>query len=74
MDSLTDYEKFMALYESLGVPFTSTDDFRYEYPGKNITLTVPKNQTNSLVKGYCGFATTLYFDNDGKFICQHIWE
>lgn len=71
---MTDYEIFVKLYDRLNIPYTEEDDFRYTYPGKNLSVTVPKDQKLSPIKGYYGFATTLYFDNDGKFLCQHIWE
>ncbi|MGI0106737.1 hypothetical protein [Salinimicrobium sp. WS361] len=63
---MTDLEKFLDLYKSVGV------EPEVEAHGAGTTL----NLDNCLegIDGYHGFYTKIYFDQNGKFLSQGIWE
>jgi hypothetical protein len=79
---MTDLERFVELYQSFGIECVVTyGRGRFEnLTGKQITLTTDKYVNDGSVTvskkfiGYPGFYTTIFFDNDGRFISQGFWE
>jgi hypothetical protein len=73
---MTDIEKFIELYKSIGIelrPMKPKELGINDSFGEQV-LQLTANGTNELISGYSDFSTTLYFDNDGKFLVQMIWE
>lgn len=69
MNNITDLEKFKELYTSVGVNFKI---FGHHTTGAE-QMRLTANETNK-VSGFCGFETSIQFDEDGKFIEQGIYE
>ena len=71
---MTDLDKFVELYRSLGidVKVNATET------GKDITLSESGGYddmtTSDLFCGYSGFYTVIRFDNNGKFTKQGFYE
>lgn len=72
----SDIQKFIDLYLEMGivlVPVINTDnDYGYQY----LELKVPdvaEERTGDVI-GYSNFRTAIYFDKNGNFQAQGIWE
>ncbi|WZL88312.1 hypothetical protein VS868_11965 [Salinimicrobium sp. 3283s] len=63
---MTDLDKFLELYRSVGV------EPEVEKRGDNTWIKLDNNIEG--VDGYHGFYTKIYFDQNGKFLSQGIWE
>ncbi len=68
----TDKEKFIALFESVGV-FPKTDSVFFEQ-GKNLLELRVDDEDNLKVDGYLGFLVQFTFDKDDKFVAILIYE
>lgn len=76
---MTDLEKFVALYESVGIvlipahkPLRPPGWGSTECPGlQSLHL---QEGTHPRIIGYSGFGTEIVFDAAGKFLRQEIWE
>ena len=65
---MSDLEKFIDLYKSVGVPVEIRENVNRI---KSIKLEVGAQEN---IVGYSGFSTIIYFSNDGSFINQVILE
>jgi len=66
---MTDLEKFIELYKSVGIDLP----IRYEDDGMPF-LKIKEHDKNKKIIGYPWFYTDICFDKDGTFIEQGIWE
>lgn len=79
---VTDLEKFVDLYASIGVPLTPepvehpyTDDvFRGARQMLVLNTSNYDGDKTPKVDGYSGFYTRIFFDQEGAFVAQGIWE
>jgi hypothetical protein len=69
---MTDLDKFIALFQSVGIDIKPTKSDT----GFSITLGDADEHpyTSDKVKGYTGFYTAIEFDPEGKFISMGAWE
>lgn len=79
----TDLDKFKELYRSVGVDFqvdTKLDPFsskgagaaEYYIPSGSTVLLLIEGWSQGVI-GHAQCETEIYFDKNGKFICQGIW-
>ena len=74
---MTDLERFLALYESVGLkPELATGSGSTNYQRKihfeqKLLFTADNCEYTD---GYYGFRYEVYFDADGKFVGHGIWE
>jgi len=65
---MTDLEKFIELYKSVGIDLAPiTDD-------DGLCLKIEQGNHGDLVDGYSSFFTLINFDLSGEFVSQGIWE
>lgn len=65
---MSDLEKFMELYKSVGIDTSVIVEEGYQ----KIRLTVERGKIK--IDGYWGFSSDLCFDELGKFVKQDIYE
>ncbi|MDD5649779.1 MAG: hypothetical protein PHF86_05065 [Candidatus Nanoarchaeia archaeon] len=71
IDTSSDLDKFIALYNRVGI---KPELEKHEH-GTNLMLSVPNIVSKrSKIQGHAGFYTILYFDINGKFKYQEIKE
>lgn len=71
---MTDLEKFMELYGSIGItPEVNPKGYNLNDGSKTLLL-IREGNPSPLIDGYGGFYTTIDFDSEGKFIKQGFWE
>jgi len=68
---MSDIEKFVALYKSVGIELTPIHQNDGE---KNILVLRLEARVTPKVTGYSLFYTELVFDNAGQFIQQCVYE
>jgi len=68
---MTDLEKFIQLYESLGIELIPKNGSPFNPDNFYLYL---NNGDNDKFDGYSGFYSDIKFDKDGKFIKQGFWE
>lgn len=68
---MTDLEKFIELYKSVGIDLEVSEDHRGRF-----LLIQPdwQNDSKDLIQGYHTSLTQIHFDNDGKFKYQDCYE
>lgn len=83
---MTDLEKFIDLYKSLGIELEAkpSEDCSPEYIDEEEDVFClelgytfnnrDKKVDDRLLNGYGGFYSTIHFDANGKFIKQSFWE
>lgn len=74
---MTDLEKFIELYKSVGVEVVARDANRRDADGNDEGERYEiKLHVNALAKifGCTAFETVLFFDKDEKFLYQVVWE
>lgn len=73
---MTDFDRFKALYESLGIPFEkSNKPVTREYPEiEGAFKVVLEAQEHEKLEGYYDFKTEIIFDKNGNFYKQGFWE
>lgn len=76
---MSDLERFVALYESFGIPCVIEDDVedvgrRSESVLRKVKCITLEAHSHTKLVGYSGFATTVVFDEDGNFVRQEIAE
>jgi hypothetical protein len=64
---MTDLEKFIELYKSVGIELKPI----ITEGGSFLNL---GSEEHKLFKGYSESCTQIYFDKDGKFVKQEFWE
>jgi hypothetical protein len=72
---MTDLQKFIELYKSLGVELIVNIDFEKEK--QHVILhegTYADETMTTGFDGYTGFYSQIKFDIDGKFLKQGFWE
>jgi len=75
---MTDLDKFIELYASLGIKCVVWNDA--EDDTQNITLEAGgysadgTSTVSDKIKGYSGFVSIIIFDMDGEFKSQGMWE
>jgi len=69
---MTDIEKFIQLYESVGITLSVESSNKVDDENKYLHMEV--NDSNKYIDGYYGFYTEICFDKDGKFVKQYILE
>lgn len=70
---MTDYEKFLELYQSVGIAPVE-GNYLYGEDKEEKALTITNDETNPKIGGYRYFKTEIIFTADGKFIKQNFWE
>ena len=75
----SDLQKFIDLYHSVGIELEAVvneEDVEngYQYLGLNYRTYECVLTTEKMIGECSGFHTNIYFDRDGKFIQQGIWE
>ena len=71
---MTDLEKFVDLYDSVGIPITvAAGSGSSDNPSAAKYIEFDSGDHPRLI-GYSGFGTEIHFDKDGKFISQGFWE
>ena len=68
---MTDLEKFVELYRSVGIELTPEPSNELGDGRKMLVLTAKETPK---VTGYTSFYTEIYFDEHGKFVEQSVWE
>jgi hypothetical protein len=66
---MTDKQRFEELYITLGVDFKILHNRDTDHSEMRLEAEV-----TNLVTGYYGFCTSIYFDEDGSFLEQAIYE
>ena len=68
---LTDMERFIAFYKTLGIDLKADVD---EKGNPAIYMGCYDQKLINLFDGYPGFYSVVSFDKDGKFVKQGFWE
>ena len=72
---MNDYEKFVALVNEFGIPFTENTIQNCASDNGNKVVELMTGEGNQpKLKGYNGFASHWVFDKDGKFVAIYHWE
>lgn len=75
---MTDLEKFIELYASVGIKLKATHypegRRNVNHPTGSRALILAVDGTEPLIDGYIYFMTEIVFDDGGKFVFQGIWE
>lgn len=73
----TDLERFVALYQSVGIEFQESGMTPERLPSSTegaYRLTSGEGTELVISGGYSGFYTAIRFDSAGKFVSQGSWE
>lgn len=71
-ESTTDLEKFIELYNSIGMP-VKAEAYSGNVGKAKLIIKLTAQQYPKLI-GYTSFFTEILFDDEGRFILQGIWE
>lgn len=71
MEEQTDLQRFIALYKSVGIELEPRISERPDFAHFSLRLTVGDHPQ---IQGYSDFETSIYFDADGKFTKQTVYE
>ena len=74
---MTDLEKFVDLYKSIGIKCEAITSPAWHWGSiEKITriICISNDGKSEKIGGYSGFFTSIIFDENGKFICQRFWE